>query len=110
MNKFGKNNEKILLIISILLLQNVLTSSVLFAQSYGSMYAVNPASQTGISGWTTVAGFNVGDKSTDITFAANIDKIIFFSFRTIFCQFYHKFFWKCNKQLDIWDFSEWKYP
>ena len=63
--------RKILLIISILLLQNVLTSSVLFAQSYGSMYAVNPASQTGISGWTTVAGFNVGDKSTDITFAAN---------------------------------------
>ncbi len=64
--------KKILLVISIFLMQNLLTGSVNFAQSYGSMYATNPGTQSISAGvWTTVTGFTAGDASTDITFASN---------------------------------------
>jgi hypothetical protein len=35
------------------------------------MYAVNPASQNSITGWTTVTGFTAGDASPDFSFASN---------------------------------------
>ena len=60
--------RKILLLISILLLQYVLTSSVLFAQSsYGSMYLATQSAQISVSGWTSVTGFTSGELSSDWT-------------------------------------------
>jgi len=65
--------KKILLIISIFLLQNVLTSSVLFAQSYASMYSVS--SSQAVSGWTTITGFTSNtpdDRSSDWSYSNGV--------------------------------------
>jgi len=64
--------KKILLIISIFLLQNVLTSSVLFAQSYASMYS---SSSQAVSGWTTITGFTSNtpdDRSSDWSYSNGV--------------------------------------
>jgi hypothetical protein len=59
-------------LLSILLLQTGLTFSILFAQSYASMYAVNHTQA--VTGWTNLAGFtstNPIDRSSDWTFDGN---------------------------------------
>jgi hypothetical protein len=65
--------KKIILIISIFLLQNILTPSVLFAQSYASMYSVS--SSQAVSGWTTITGFTSNtpdDRSSDWSYSNGV--------------------------------------
>ena len=62
--------KRILQIITVFALQNILITSVIFAQSYASMYSTN--STQAVSGWTTLTGFTSSvpdNRSSDWSFA-----------------------------------------
>ena len=61
--------KRILLIITVFALQNIFNTSVIFAQSYASMYSIN--STQAVSDWTTLTGFTSltpDDRSSDWSF------------------------------------------
>ena len=65
--------KRILLIITVFAMQNMLFTSVIFAQSYASMYSNN--STQAVSGWTTLTGFTSStpdDRSSDWNYAGGI--------------------------------------
>jgi hypothetical protein len=65
--------KRILLIITVFALQNMLITSIIFAQSYASMYSTN--STQAVSGWTTLTGFTSStpdERSSDWSYAGGV--------------------------------------